>query len=81
AARASLSDEAPRSNATRNTLLAATILLAPGGFILGGMLLARALKKRQSNSGSPAKTGISGESAGQALHDTSASAGVSDEKG
>jgi hypothetical protein len=28
--------------------LAAAILLAPGGFILGGVLIARALKKRQT---------------------------------
>lgn len=47
AARASLSDEAPKSNATRNAAIAATVLLAPGGFILGGILIARALKKRR----------------------------------
>lgn len=48
AVRASLSDEAPpKSNATRNAAIAAAVLLAPGGFILGGLLIARALKKRR----------------------------------
>ena len=43
AARASLSDEAPKSNTARNAAIAATVLLAPGGFILGSILIARAL--------------------------------------
>ena len=47
AARASLSDAPEKSNAARNAALAATVLLAPGGFILGGILIARALKKRR----------------------------------
>ena len=47
--RASLSDDKPRT--TRNAVLAATILLAPGGFILGGILLARALNKRRAAKG------------------------------
>ncbi len=47
AARASLPDEAPKSNTARNAAIAATVLLAPGGFILGSILIARALKKRR----------------------------------
>ncbi len=47
-ARASLSDEAPKSNTARNAAIAATVLLAPGGFILGSILIARALKKRRA---------------------------------
>lgn len=46
-ARASLSDPADKPNTARNAALATTILLAPGGFILGGVLIARALKKRR----------------------------------
>lgn len=47
AARASLSDTPEKSNAARNAAIAATVLLAPGGFILGGILIARAVKKRR----------------------------------
>ena len=46
--RASLSDEArPKSKAAKNAAIAAAVLLAPGGFILGGLLIARAMKKRR----------------------------------
>jgi len=46
--RASLSDEAPpKSKAAKNAAIAVAVLLAPGGFILGGLLIARAMKKRR----------------------------------
>jgi hypothetical protein len=38
----------PRDDRWKKAGLAAAILLAPGGFILGGVLIARALKKRQA---------------------------------
>jgi hypothetical protein len=40
--------------------LAATVLLAPGGFILGGFLIARAFRKRRATAAAvaPAKAGI-----------------------
>jgi len=48
AARASLSDAPEKSNTARNAAIAATVLLAPGGFILGSVLIARAMKKRRA---------------------------------
>jgi glycyl-tRNA synthetase beta chain len=77
AARASLSDDKP--SPARNAVLAATILLAPGGFILGGVLLARALKKRRPRPVIPAQAGISGDGSGQESRETPASAGVTTE--
>jgi hypothetical protein len=38
---------APERKTLKNAGIAAAVLLAPGGFILGGVLIARALKKRR----------------------------------
>ena len=39
------------SPADVNAAIAAAVLLAPGGFILGGLLIARAVKKRREAKG------------------------------
>lgn len=54
--RASLSDETPpKSKAAKNAAIAAAVLLAPGGFILGGLLIARAVRKRREAKGESEK--------------------------
>ncbi|MCP3729580.1 hypothetical protein M9978_03985 [Sphingomonas sp. MG17] len=47
-----MSDDKPAARPSldprwKNAGIAAAVLLAPGGFILGGLLIARALKKRR----------------------------------
>lgn len=44
------SQDRPVDHRWQNMAVAATIMLAPGGFILGGVLLARSMRKRRTQS-------------------------------